>query len=554
MPNLPLKPSSDNRTSTYNDGWRSGKPMEDPEKMKKWGFISAKPSEYLICLKNGKINQKRSGQGATLFKWPWETVAIVPTSLQQVEFRADQVTLEKIGVSVTGIAVYRIVNPELAFRVLNFSYVERASEKLAQTMREMFIGAARRLIANLSLEQCLTRRKEAIATFLMQEIAPVVSGKGSGEDDTDQGWGVVLDTIEIQDVRVLSNKVFEDLQAPFRAELASRAELAELERERELAEKRAESERRISEAALQSQRDTRLLKARTESEAAEIESAELLKAEQARATVLEAELSRRDQLSRKQVQVGQEIAIREANAQSAILKRKRDLEHDEQLNRLQLEQQRELARLKTVQERELSRIRTEQEGAVARLNANQEEELARIRTEEARRAALAQAELNALATEDALREEQHKQETRKLHQTRERELLALSTRLEVQESELKFKLALRQQEVQVVMQENAVQHADARLKAELEQALAQGRALQSLVTTGLPEVARVLQGTIGPIQLTHVGGTDSPLTGLATLVSQGIGLVRGLTTLPATDSHSRASDASAPAARGQGDA
>jgi hypothetical protein len=79
------------------------------------------------------------------------------------------------GVSVTGIAVYRIAVPELAFRVLNFTYGEAASEKLAATLREMFVGAARRLVANLSLQECLTKRKETIATYLMEEIAPARS-------------------------------------------------------------------------------------------------------------------------------------------------------------------------------------------------------------------------------------------------------------------------------------------------------------------------------------------------------------------------------------------
>ena len=234
----------------YEDGWRAGKPVEDPEKMKRWGFISANPSEYLIVLRGGKVDTRRSGQGVHFWKWPWESIAIVPTSLQQVSFEADQVTQEKVGVTVSGIAVYRIVNPLLAFRVLNFSFAERASEKLASTLRDMFVGASRRLIANLTLEECLQKRKEAIARFLMEEIGPVVAGRGAADDDTEQGWGVVLDTIEIQDVHVQSEKVFADLQAPFRTNLASRAQQAELQRSREIAERKAEAERAIAEASI----------------------------------------------------------------------------------------------------------------------------------------------------------------------------------------------------------------------------------------------------------------------------------------------------------------
>ena len=50
----------------------------------------------------------------------------MPTTIQKLQFMVDQVTLEKVGVEVTGLAVYRIVDPLLAFRMLNFSFPERA--------------------------------------------------------------------------------------------------------------------------------------------------------------------------------------------------------------------------------------------------------------------------------------------------------------------------------------------------------------------------------------------------------------------------------------------
>ncbi|HNN96041.1 MAG TPA: SPFH domain-containing protein, partial [Pseudomonadota bacterium] len=159
---VPVDPNSKS-IGRYQEGWRAGKPVEDPEKLKRWGFITAKPSEYLVYVNQGRIDMRKSGQGQRVWKWPWSSVAIVPTSLQQIDFVADQVTRERVGVSVSGVAVFRIVQPEIAFRVLNFTYGESAKEKLSQTLREMFIGAARRLIANLTLEQCLQNRKESIA-------------------------------------------------------------------------------------------------------------------------------------------------------------------------------------------------------------------------------------------------------------------------------------------------------------------------------------------------------------------------------------------------------
>jgi regulator of protease activity HflC (stomatin/prohibitin superfamily) len=297
----------------YQHGWRSGKPIEDPDKLKRWGTIGAKPSEYLVCTRGGDVDLKRSGQGRRIFKWPWESVAIVPTTLQRTEFTADQITREHVGVVVTGIAVYRIADPMLAFRVLNFTYGEAASEKLGATMREMFIGAVRRLVANLSLDDCLTRRKEAIAGYLLQEIAPVVGGEGAPYDTTSKGWGVVIDTIEIQQVRIQSQQVFIHLQAPYRAEIAARAELAELERARTIAERRAETDRLSQEAQLEALRATRALKARTEAEAAEVEAREAAR----RAEIVATAARRNAELARDHVLHEIQIAEEQRRANAA---------------------------------------------------------------------------------------------------------------------------------------------------------------------------------------------------------------------------------------------
>jgi hypothetical protein len=311
----------------YQQGWRTGKPVEDPEKLKRWGYVGAKPSEYLVCTHRGQVDRKRSGQGMRIFKWPWLSVSIVPTTLQRIEFTADQVTRECVGVSVSGIAVYRIAEPLLAFRVLNFTYGEAASEKLAATLREMFVGAARRLIANLSLEECLTRRKEAIAGFLMDEIAPVVGGEGSPDDTTSKGWGVVIDTIEIQQVRIQSAQVFAHLQAPYRAEIAARAELAELDRQRQLddmtataARRSAELERERALQQIQIAEEQRRAKAAAEVAALEAERARLealhvqTTLEAANRQALDAaKQAAEHELARKQAELSLELRRREAD-------------------------------------------------------------------------------------------------------------------------------------------------------------------------------------------------------------------------------------------------
>ncbi|MEM9488886.1 MAG: SPFH domain-containing protein, partial [Myxococcota bacterium] len=329
-----------------NNGWRQGKPVEDPEKTKRWGIVTAKPSEYLIHMRRGRIRRRTTGQGASCFKWPWDSVAIIPTTINRLQFTADQVTLEKVGVQVTGLAVYRIVEPEITFRMLNFSFSERASEKLASVLREMFVGATRRHVANLTVEQVITQRKDAIASELMTELAPVMRGNGEPGDSTESGWGVVLDTVEVQDVRVLSETVFRDMQAEYRAKLAMRARQAELSRAKEIATQEAISAREIEETKISAESSTRELRAQAESRATEIEITE-----ESRRQALIARAAQ-EQLARSQ-----DEQIAELRTEATVAREKADQDEAARLAELSREQRTIAAERETVEARYQSSLR-----------------------------------------------------------------------------------------------------------------------------------------------------------------------------------------------------
>lgn len=346
-------------------GWRDGKPLEDPEKQKRWGFVTARPSEYLVHVRRGRVRARSSGQGQSCFKWPWDAVAIVPTSLQRLAYRADQITRERVGVEVVGLAVYRIAEPLLAYRVLNFSFPERAQEKLEETLTSMFVGATRRLVANLSVDDCLQKRKAALADELIREIAPVIGGQGRPDDETPQGWGVVIDSIEIQEVRVLSDRVFEAMQTPYRAALDLEARSARAAAEKDVATREAACGQAIEEARIAAEmevsaRKAALLRARDEAE----------QARQLDAAGREAELSRR------RVALAMETAAEEtraAVARQALAAEAAQAEVEAAAARMAAEQRRiELARLQAeaahAERRaaaEVARIEGEAEAAVA---------------------------------------------------------------------------------------------------------------------------------------------------------------------------------------------
>ena len=339
---------------------------------KRWGRVSAKASEYLIKIRKGKV--VKHGPGLSVFLWPGDTCTILPTSIQRTTFTADQITSEKVGVAVTGIAVYRVADPLLAFRMLDFSEEMASMEHLSLILRDMFIGAARRLVANMTVEQCLTRRKESIAVELMREIQPVVSGLGRSDDATDQGWGIIIDTIEIQDVRILSEKVFGDMQAPYRAalELAARKSLVERDQEVHLREVEAKEKMLTVDQELARQRSEAAERARLE-ELARLERVKQVELEGQSRTAerqLETDLANRQRAGQL---ADAEHALKERQVQQEAQLAQQQAQHDAELARHQAEarialEQRdaEAAVSMTQQKLEVERLQGELKNLLAR--------------------------------------------------------------------------------------------------------------------------------------------------------------------------------------------
>jgi flotillin len=293
---------------------------------RRFGIVTARPSEYLIHMRFGQIREPSSGQGASAFLWPWDSFALIPTSIDRLQFTADQVTRERVGVEVVGLAVYRIVEPRVAYRMLDFDDPAEATERLRKILVEMFVGATRRLVANLGIEEVMTHRKEALAAELMREISPVLEGRGGLEDGTDRGWGVVIDTIEVQNVRILSEAVFAQMQAGFRNSLERQSREAELDAKKAIAMKEAADRQALEALRLSADLESREQKAVAESRARKTELLESDRRAQQEAEAAErakvAELER----AQRELLAQESLAVARAEARRRELERQRELE------------------------------------------------------------------------------------------------------------------------------------------------------------------------------------------------------------------------------------
>ena len=206
----------------------------------RWGFVSAKPSEFLVVYRHGKLRERVSGQGSRCFKLPGDTVAIVPTTLKEVIFKANQITADNVDVGLRGVVVYRISDPLRIYKLINFSNRAHAEAKLARMIADMCRSTAKWLVANLGVQECIRRRKEEIAAALKREVSLVVSSSA------ESGWGVEIVTIDIQDIFIHDNELFQSLQARFKSEKQSEARLAEIASQREVEKRTIEMQSEIA--------------------------------------------------------------------------------------------------------------------------------------------------------------------------------------------------------------------------------------------------------------------------------------------------------------------
>lgn len=210
---------------------------DDRRLSKSWGWVAAKPSEFLIVYRKGTLSEELCGQGARVWKRPSDTIAIVPTTLKEVVFQANQITGDNVDVRLRGMLLYRIIDPLRIYKLINFTSRSQAEAKLARMLADMCRSTAKWLVANMTLEECNRRRKEEIAGSLKREVAAVAT----------EGWGVEIVTIDIQDVFIQDQRLFEALQASYRLARERDAQLAAQALKRRIEEQRIADERALVE-------------------------------------------------------------------------------------------------------------------------------------------------------------------------------------------------------------------------------------------------------------------------------------------------------------------
>lgn len=199
--------------------------------------VTATPSECLIVMRRGMAVNK--GNGASTRVWPWDSYVLVPTGAIEHGFQMHQETSDGITLRFKGIVIYRIVDPERAATLFRFQEPGDVAG-LSQALADVCLGELRAIVAGMSMEQCLSRRKTVLTAHLQDNVLPSIEGR-----DGSPGWGLKVDVLQVAQVFCPDEALLAQIQAEARDRIRQGAQASEIETARALQLARLESSREV---------------------------------------------------------------------------------------------------------------------------------------------------------------------------------------------------------------------------------------------------------------------------------------------------------------------
>lgn len=223
-------------------------------------YEHALPNEYIVQIgvddAKPVLGGRRLKLGRRFLKFP--------AAVQTVYFTSDNANRNYQGLRIDGYACWRIdpEKPEMAARSLDFSDRDNPMGNTNRILRTICTEAIRHIIANLSIEDALTKKDE-IGRSLKGQLERI-----------ERSWGITFDQVGIERVTILSGAVFEDLQQKTRDELRLGAAESRMDTDLKIEKKNAGQKKEMETLHYQTEKETKILKATTESEIHKVELGE----------------------------------------------------------------------------------------------------------------------------------------------------------------------------------------------------------------------------------------------------------------------------------------
>lgn len=286
-------------------------------------YEHALPNEYIIQI---GVKDVKPVLGGKFFKLGKRFLKF-PAAVQTVYFTSDNANKNYQGLRIDGYACWRIdpEKPEIAARTLDFSDQDNPMGNTNRILRTICTEAIRHIIANIDIEDALTKKDE-IGRNLKSQLERI-----------ERSWGVMFDQVGIERVTILSSMVFEDLQQKTRDSLRLTAAESRMDTDQQIEKKQAEHTKEMEALRNQTEKEARIMKATTESEIHKVEIDENAKRE---------EEERRAEEARRKA----EMEAQERAAEAKAERTKRQISRDAEVQTQQVETELKLTETKAQSE------------------------------------------------------------------------------------------------------------------------------------------------------------------------------------------------------------
>ncbi|MCP4700101.1 MAG: hypothetical protein GY862_25100 [Gammaproteobacteria bacterium] len=220
---------------------------KEPLKVRETGFwrwkqVIVPPSAYVVHTRIGRDEPVTIGLGKSFRYNPYtDAYLAVPGAMQTIGIVARSITKEKQGINILAYVQWEIADLSIAYKKLDFADSREDPLGIVNAqLSEQAEAAIKDKIATMSVEEVLTD-KAPIIEELTKRLEAVTEGRSHDAGASGEGLGIKIVTVQIREVFVSSQRLWKDLQAPFRHQQERTARISLLAIQNEVYEKEQES-------------------------------------------------------------------------------------------------------------------------------------------------------------------------------------------------------------------------------------------------------------------------------------------------------------------------
>ncbi|QOY53209.1 SPFH domain-containing protein [Candidatus Sulfurimonas baltica] len=204
-------------------------------------FVKAKPNEYLVVAKSGKI--KNLGVARSAMIWPGQSFIMIPSTQIEAQFAMTQESKDGIPLRFKGIVIYHVENPEIVAQRFDFSENKGLTD-INNLIANVSLGELRDKVSHMDMDACIDERKTTLTDAIVNELSVIA-----------QTWGIAINVVQVAQVFIVEDEIRKQLEAEVRNQLRANSELSDIKTEEAIERESSASELRLKKEEFENQKE-----------------------------------------------------------------------------------------------------------------------------------------------------------------------------------------------------------------------------------------------------------------------------------------------------------